>query len=148
MLGRVNAMKVYGVVHPFAEEVNLWLHQCLQCVVGIYVQWCGAPQQPECRYESHQPEAMVAMQVRNEDVVYEREMYVSAAELQLCTFATIYHELFVPDFYNLGTWVVSCCWQGRTTAQYMYFERFHSMANLVIRCKKNKYYCRALGWCV
>jgi hypothetical protein len=139
MLGRVNAMKMYGVVHPFAEEVYLWLHQCLQCIVGIDVQRCGAPQQPECRYESHQPETMVAMQVRNEDVVYEREMYVSSAQLQLCAFSTVYHEQFVPDFYNLGTWVVSCCRQGRATAQYMYFERFHSTANLVIRYKKNKY---------
>ena len=115
MLGCVNAMKVYGVVHPFAEEVNLWLHKSLQCVVGIYVQWCGAPQQPECRYESHQPEAVVAMQVRNEDVVYEREMYMSATHLQLRSLSTVNHKLLVANLHYLRTGIVTCGGQRRTT---------------------------------
>ena len=69
--------------------------------MGIYVEWCGAPQQTECRYEANEPETVVAVQVRYEYVVYEREMNVVAAQLQLCTFATVYHKEFVACSYNL-----------------------------------------------
>ena len=41
---------------------------------------------------------MVAVQVRYEDVVYEREVYVISAQLHLCALAAVNHELLVPIF--------------------------------------------------
>ena len=83
---------------------------------------------------------MVAVQVRYEDVVYEREVYVISAQLHLCALAAVNHELLVPNLHNLCTRIVSCCRQCRTAAQYVYLEWFHSSANLAIRavkCKRN-----------
>ena len=75
---------------------------------------------------------MVAVKMGDEDVVDEREMYVSSAQLQLCAFATIYHKEFVANSDNLWTCIVAGGRQCWTTTQYVYFERFHGVANLVI----------------
>ena len=76
---------------------------------------------------------MVTVQVRYEDMVDEREMYVSPAELQLCALSAINHEKLVAYPDNLRTGVVAGGGECRSAAQYMYFERFHSTANLSIR---------------
>ena len=68
---------------------------------------------------------MVAMQVRNEYMVDEREVYVLSAKLQLCTFATIYHELFVANSHYLGTGIVAGCGKRRPATEYVYFKWFH-----------------------
>jgi hypothetical protein len=44
---------------------------------------------------------MVAMKMGYEYVVYEREMHMPFAQLQLCAFAAVYHELFVANSDNL-----------------------------------------------
>jgi hypothetical protein len=79
------------------------------------MQWGSAPKQCECRYQANEPETVVAMQVRNENVVDEREVYVLFAQLQLRAFAAVNHELLVPNFHNLCRGIVSCCGQCRTT---------------------------------
>jgi hypothetical protein len=38
----VYAMEKERIVHPLAEEVNLWLHYLLEIRIGIYVQWGSA----------------------------------------------------------------------------------------------------------
>ena len=65
------------------------------------MEWGGAPEESECGDESCEPETVVAVKMGDEDVVDEREMYVSSAQLQLCAFATIYHEEFVANSDNL-----------------------------------------------
>jgi hypothetical protein len=108
-------MEKERVVHALAEEVYLRLHHLFEIMVGIYMQWGSAPKQCECRYQANEPETVVTMQVRNEDVVDEREVYVITAQLQLRAFAAVNHELLVPNFYNLCRGIVSCCGQCRTT---------------------------------
>jgi hypothetical protein len=102
-------MEKERVVHALAEEVYLRLHHLFEIMVGIYMQWGSAPKQCECRYQANEPEAVVAMQVRNEDVVDEREVYVLFTQLQLRAFAAVNHELLVPDLYYLCSGIVSCC---------------------------------------
>ena len=91
----VNVVEKYRVLHALTEIVYLWLQYLLQLAVSVNVQWGSASQQSESRYQSYQSETMVAMQVRNEYVVYEREVYMPFSQLQLRSFAAIYHELFV-----------------------------------------------------
>ena len=85
----------------FAKEVELLFHQFAQHLVGIYVKWGSATKQPECGNHSYEPEAVVAVQVRYEYVVYEREMYVIPAQLQLCAFAAVNHKLLIANLYDL-----------------------------------------------
>ena len=108
-----------------AIEVELWFHHFFEHGIGIYMQWCRASQQPECGYETYKPETVVAMQMGYEYVVYEREMNVVAAELQLCAFAAVNHELLVAYSYHLRTCIVACGRQCRPTPQYMYLKCLH-----------------------
>ena len=135
----VYAVEEKWIVHSFAEELYLWLHQLFEMRVGIYVERCGASKHTESGYEANEPETVVAVQVRYEDVVDEREVYVATAQLHLCALAAVHHKLLVAYLYNLRTCIVACCRQCRAAAQYMYLEWFHSDANLLIRALKNKY---------
>ena len=65
------------------------------------MKWSGTSEESECGDESYEPETVVAVKMGDEDVVDEREMYVSSAQLQLCAFATIYHKEFVANSDNL-----------------------------------------------
>ena len=81
VLCRVDVVEEYWVVHPLAEEIELWLHQLFQHLVCIDVEWGGTSQKAESGHQSDEAEAVVTVQVRYEDMVDEREMYVSPAEL-------------------------------------------------------------------
>ena len=74
-------MEEQGVLQSLAEEFYLWLHQLLELGVSIYVEWGSASQQPECGYQPYESKAVVSVQVRYENMVYEGEVYVSFAQL-------------------------------------------------------------------
>ena len=52
----------------------------------------GTVTDAEGRNQSHQAKAVVAVEVRNEDVVQPAELQFGAAELHLCPFAAVNHE--------------------------------------------------------
>ena len=58
-------------------------------------------------------------------MVYEREVYMAATKLQLCSLATVYHKLFVANLYYLRTGIMACGRQCRPAPQYVYFKLFH-----------------------
>ena len=91
-LGRMDGVEHDFVGHTFAEKIQLGCQQSLQFLVGIDVQGGSASQQSEGGNQSHQPETMVAMQMRDEDVVEAGELQLGTAELELCPFTAIHHE--------------------------------------------------------
>ena len=94
-------MEENGVVYAITKELNLWFHKFFEFAVGIYMQRSRTSKQTKCRYQSYKPETVVAMQVRYEYVIYEREVYVLSAQLSLCSFTAVNHELLVPNAYDL-----------------------------------------------
>ena len=58
---------------------------------------------------------MVAVEVRYEYVVYEREVYVVLAQLYLRSLTTVNHKLLVANLHYLRTGIVTCGGQRRTT---------------------------------
>jgi hypothetical protein len=71
VLGRIEAMEEYRIFDILTIKVELWLHNLLQHLIGIDVQWGSASQQAEGRYEPYKPECVVTMQVRDKYMVYE-----------------------------------------------------------------------------
>ena len=65
-------------------------------------------------------------------MVYEREVYAVASQLQLRALSAVNHELLVADAHHLRTGIVPCGGQCRTAPQYMYLELFHYGTNLCI----------------
>ena len=65
----VVGVELHLVVHPFAEEVQLGLHELFQFGGGIDVHGGSASQQSEGGEQSDESEAVVAVEVGDEDVV-------------------------------------------------------------------------------
>ena len=114
-----------AVAHALAEEVELWAHQLLQFGKAVYVQGGCSSQKAERRDESNQPEAVVAVEVRDEDVVEPREIELCTAELLLCTFAAVNHVELFAQVDDLRCGVVACGGECRAAAEDMDVEPFH-----------------------
>lgn len=102
--------------------------------MGMNVEVGGTFQHAEGRNQSHQAEAVVAVEVRNEDVVQPAELQFGAAELHLCPFAAVNHEQLLADVKHLRGRLMAGSGQGRTASQDVYVEFFHSYdSNWVFR---------------
>ena len=93
--------------------------------MGKDVEWGGASQHAERGYHANKTEAVVAMEVGDEDVVEPRELQLASTQLHLGAFATIYHEEFVAHVEHLRRGIVACGGQSRPAAKNMQFELFH-----------------------
>ena len=69
---------------------------------------------------------MVAVQMRNEDGLYFREVHLRAAHLYLGSLSAIYHKELATYFYYLASCIMMERGQGTSTAQYVYLERYHA----------------------
>ena len=118
-------VELHAVGHALAEEVEPGTHECLQFGEGVYVQGGGASQEPEGGDEAHQPEAVVAMQVRDEDVPEAREAEAYLAVLALCGLTAVDHVELVAQVDDLRCGVVACGGQCRAAAEDVYFELLH-----------------------
>ena len=114
----------------FAEDAS-------PIVESVYCDFPGFTQQCHSGNQPRQPEAMVAMQMADENVpepcILERHL----AQLQLCPFAAIYHEQVVANVKHLARGKVPqrCC--GRAAAQYVKLEfcRHDVLPSLFVLCK-------------
>ena len=97
----IDFVKLYGVFHALAEEVYLGLKDVTKSCGSINVKGGCASEQSEGRDESHESEAMVTMQMGDEDVVQMGIFKVAAAQLYLAAFGTVYHEEFFADVEHL-----------------------------------------------
>ena len=76
--------------HAVDKEGQLLLHHLFKAIGGIYVEVLRSPVECQRRDETNQSEAVVAVQVGDEDMVHGGVFQVGALHLQLCSFAAIY----------------------------------------------------------
>ena len=69
--------------------------------MGKDVEWGGASQHAERGYHANKTEAVVAMNMRDEDCLYLCERHTKLSKLQLRTFSTVNHKEFSPYLHNL-----------------------------------------------
>ena len=116
---------LYLIRHSLTEEIQLRAQQGFQRCRRINVQRFGTSQQPESGNQTDQTETVVAVQMRNKDMVQARELQTRAAQLQLGPLAAINHKEFVAHIHHLCRGIVAHRWQCRTATQNIDFEFFH-----------------------
>ena len=89
-----------------------------------------AAQQSECGDKPDKPEAMVAMQMRNEDMVEPREAELCPPELCLRTFTAVYHIELVTQVDDLRRGIMACGGQCRPAAENVDIELFHCFSGV------------------
>lgn len=98
----------YDVVgHAVAEVVELGAEDGFEVGVGIDVEVGCAAEEVEGGDEPYESEAVVAVEVGDEDGVESGEFELGAAQLELGAFATVYHIEFFSDVDDLGGGVVA-----------------------------------------
>ena len=81
---------------PLTAEVVQHLPEQLCAILeGVDGQRIGAVQQGHRRYQARQPEAVVTVQVADENVVQPHEFEFHASHSQLCPLATVNHHQVV-----------------------------------------------------
>jgi hypothetical protein len=87
---------------------------------------CGlTSQQSKGTDNPNDAKAVVAMQMRDEDVPQPLERDARTAQLDLRTLATVYHEQLATTLHDLHGREVVQRRQCAAAAQYVYFEWFH-----------------------
>jgi hypothetical protein len=112
----VNRMKVYFIVEIVAEQSHLPVQDVFHFLWSIDSQTGCSPQQPKGAEHSYQPEAMVAMQVGNENGTDLGKADTGAPQLNLRAFSAIYQEQFSPHLHHLRGCIVTNCGQSAATA--------------------------------
>ena len=123
--GSIDGMKHHVKLEPRTEKLHLRIKQRAQFGRCIHVKRTCSAQHAEGRNEPYQPEAVIAMQVRDENGLYFGKAYARTAELNLCAFAAVNHEKLAPYLNNLRRGIVSGCGQCAATTQNMNTKRFH-----------------------
>jgi len=98
---RIHRMELYLVAQVTTEGIHLHLQDSLKPLVGMYVQAGGAPQETESGNHAYQPEAVVAVQMRDEHMANLREAHPATAQLQLGAFTAVNHEQFLTNLNDL-----------------------------------------------
>lgn len=138
------ALAAKVVEHP-REQVNAVLE-------GVYGQGVGAFQQRHGRYQSRQTEAVVAVQMADEDVVEAHELEPHASHAQLSALAAVDHHEVVAHVKHLARGTVPGGHCGAAAAQYVEFQPCHDgssgvfgMTKLLIIPKTSKPFKRYVG---
>ena len=118
-------MELHFVGHALTEVGEPRTHQRLQLGESVDVQRGCTTKESERRNEPYQPEAMVAMQMRDKDVSETRETESCSAILALRTLTTINHIEFVSQVDDLRGGIVARRGFCRATSEDMYFKFFH-----------------------
>ena len=122
--GSVDGMEVDFIIEVVAEQLHLQPQHLLQCLWCVDGQTCRASQQSEGAQHAYEPEAMVAVQMADEDGTDFSKPYVRTPELYLRAFATVYQEELPPHLHHLCRGMVAGCGECAAAAQDMYSERF------------------------
>ena len=85
-----------------AEVCDQRTHQLLQLGMGMDIDVSGTTLGVQRGDEPHQPEAMVAMEMGDEDMVQAGDTHPKAAHLMLSTLPTIDHKDLLPQGKHLG----------------------------------------------
>ena len=109
-----------------AKEIELRTENLLGLRVGMNHQLARTSQQRQRRNHTDKPEAVVAMQVTQEDMPQTGKLQVHAAELDLRPFAAVDHKQVVAKVEHLRTGVVPQGRQGRAASQNIDFKFSHN----------------------
>ena len=89
----VDGAEAYIVGHPLTAEIDLLYQQPFYYRHGVYAQLRRPAEHSERWDKSHQSEEVVAVQVRNEDVVQTVDMHILPPQMELGAFAAVNHKL-------------------------------------------------------
>ena len=115
----VYGVELNGKRQSIAKGVKLQFQYGLQFGRRIDAQHAGAAQQGEGGNQANQSEAVVAVQVRNEDAAQTRKFESGFPHLQLGSLTAVYHVQVFAQRQNLGAGLVQPGGQGTPAAQYM-----------------------------
>ena len=102
MLRSVNSMKLNTILKSITEKVHLRVKQRLEGFRRIDMQRSGAAKHAKGRDETDETEAMIPMEMRDEDGLDLRKTDMRAAQLNLRTLATVDHKELSPNLHDLG----------------------------------------------
>ena len=88
--------------------------------------FCRPSQQFQRGKQTYQAEAMVAVKVRDENVVHACEAHMIPAHLHLGAFAAVNQEQLVAEINDLRAWKMPRRRFRASTAEYGYFEFLHT----------------------
>ena len=125
MPGGVHRMEFHFEPGTLAEKVQQTLQHRAKVFRGVYMQGGRAPQQAKGGNQTDKPEAMVAVQVGNEDMVEMREFEPGTAHLQLRPLSAVDHIEFFAHIDDLRRGKVAHGGKCRPAAQNRQFELFH-----------------------
>lgn len=101
MLRSVNSMKLNTILKSITEKVHLRVKQRLEGFRRIDMQRSGAAKHAKGRDETDETEAMVTMEMRDEDGLDLRKADMRAPQLDLRSLTAVDHEELSPDLYDL-----------------------------------------------
>lgn len=78
--------------------------------------------QSHCRQETGEPQKVIAMEVRDENVTYFGERQPESAHLQLCSLGTVHEHKLIAVAHSLGAGIVAGRRGGGAAAEYGYVE--------------------------
>ena len=96
MAASVDRIETNLELHPPAKQIHHRAQVALDLFRTVHDQFAGTPQHAERGDQPRQTEAMIAMQMRDENMGETAEADTHPAHLNLCTFPTINHIYFVP----------------------------------------------------
>ena len=103
-----------GVV---AKDVHHLLQYLGALLKGVHHDRAAAIVQRQRGEQPRQPQEMVAVEVRDEDVIETREFQMHAPQLQLCPLAAIDHKQAVAEVYHLARGLVTHCGSGGAASE-------------------------------
>jgi hypothetical protein len=86
--------------------------------MAIYVKCASSAHHGQCGQQPYQPETVVAMYVRNEDMIKTGQMCLLFSDADLGSLTTVNQQQFLMSFQNLGRLIGSGGGHGRSSAQY------------------------------
>ena len=123
-------MKLHRIVHTAAKHLQLGIEDGFKLGRSIDVDGGCPSHKSEGGKHTHQSEAMVAMQMRDENARDTIEMDMGTTNRHLHAFPTIYHKRLAAYLYNLRGGQVFLGGQSTSASQYMYFEWLHYFCRL------------------
>ena len=122
MLTCVNRMEDDFVANLSIVDVLQEVEQFAHLLRSVDVQFGSPSQQVHGTNQARQSEDVVSVIVADEDVSDVCHRKPHHLHLCLCSFATVYHEVFAPHVKYLRGWLVVCRWLCRATTEYIQFE--------------------------
>jgi hypothetical protein len=120
---------VYGVERHIeaqiaGKESDLPFEHRSERLWPVHMKRCRTSQKAKRGNHTNQSEAMVTMQMGDEDMTQFGKTHMTTAQLHLRTLCTIEHEYLLPHLNDLRRGIVPERWECTAAPENMYFKRF------------------------